>query len=89
MKVISSYENLTEREQMKLWVETWKETGKRLDEIKWEELRNLTEEQSARDFCLLDCPAEWLWRNPDRENGSGLLEQQRWFMKAHAAQQNL
>jgi hypothetical protein len=69
---------LSEREQMKLWVETWKRTGVELERIRKEELRALTEEQSAADlfdgFDLLELP--------EYPPTSGLVEQQRWFAKA-------
>ncbi|MDX6766318.1 MAG: hypothetical protein SFU85_05965 [Candidatus Methylacidiphilales bacterium] len=74
-----------QRDLTKRQIGIWKETGELLDQIKWEDLRNLSEEQSARDFAGLDCDSSLIWRAPDREDGAGLIEQQRWFKKAHAA----
>ena len=70
---------------MRAWVETWKRAGIELDRMKWEQLRRLSEAQAARDFCMLDCDPVLIWRSPEREDGAGLVEQQRWFMKAHGA----
>jgi hypothetical protein len=73
-----------QRDLTKRHISIWKKTGELLEQIKWEDLRNLSEEQSARDFASLDCDNSLIWRGSDREDSSGLIEQQRWFKKAHA-----
>jgi hypothetical protein len=73
----------TEKEAMRRWVETWKVAGEELDRMKWEELRAMTEADAARMLDLQEWPREVpLWRDPEREFSSGLVEQQRIFMKA-------
>jgi hypothetical protein len=75
---VTDASQLSEHEQMKLWVETWKRAGVELERIRKEELRALTEEESAADlfrgFDLLELP--------EYPPTSGLVEQQRWFAKA-------
>ena len=65
--------------QGKLWVETWKRAGPELERIRREELRAM---DGPRTIALL-C-GEWDYSVPPRtpRPTSGLVEQQRWFMKA-------
>lgn len=65
------------------YVAIWKETGEALDRMKWDELKAMTETRSAEIFALLDMPDMEVWRSPERREGAGLVEQQRWFAKAH------
>ena len=74
----------TERAAIRSWVDRWKTLGPELDRIKQEEARALSEEQAAltaHDLLLLG--DQWLAENPGFERGSGLVEQQRCFMKWH------
>ena len=61
------------------WVETWKLAGEDLERIRRKELREL---DGYRAIELLCGPADYT--NPPRapKPTSGLVEQQRWFMKA-------
>ena len=63
----------------KRWVETWKLAGEDLERIHRKELREL---DGYRAIELLCGPADYT--NPPRapKPTSGLVEQQRWFMKA-------
>jgi len=65
--------------QGKLWVKAWKEAGEAMERLRRRELRQLDVE---RTIALLCGPADY--RVPPRapKPTSGLIEQQRWFMKA-------
>jgi hypothetical protein len=65
--------------QGRRWVQAWREAGPELEKIRRRELRNL---DTARTLALLCGPADY--RVPPRapKPFSGLVEQQRWFMKA-------
>ena len=53
--------------------------------MKGEELRAMSEEESARIFDGLQaCGSEEMWRQPKPDEDNGMVEQQRIFMKAHA-----
>jgi hypothetical protein len=64
----------------KRWVETWKKAGPELERLRREELRRLDPEQS---IALLCGPADYTVPPRAPKSTSGLVEQQRWFMKAH------
>ena len=65
--------------QGKLWVQAWKEAGPFLEQLRRDELRRL---DPIASIVLLCGPADY--RIPPRapKPTSGLIEQQRWFMKA-------
>ncbi len=65
--------------QGKLWVEAWKRAGPELERIRRQELRT---GDMDREVELLCGPADY--HHPPRAPlpTSGLIEQQRWFMKA-------
>ena len=63
------------------WVDRWVDTGKELEAIRRRELEAMTDEQAreaALDLLTMPLPADL----PPRLE-SGLVEQQRWFAKAH------
>jgi hypothetical protein len=62
----------------------WDETGRILEGLKRAELRQMTEADAARIFTELDYPLPMPWRAETGPEDNGLVEQQRWFMKAHA-----
>jgi len=70
--------------EAKKYVEAWRETGQVLDRLKWDELRKMTEADAARAFTEWDYPLPSPWKREIRPEDNGLVEQQRWFMKAHA-----
>ncbi len=68
-------------------VANWKVAGELLDRLKWEELRALTEAQSAEQFAQLSTDMD-AGRSPERRDGAGLIEQQRWFRKFHESRRS-
>jgi hypothetical protein len=68
----------TTREQNRQWVEQWRETAIFLDEVKRDELANMTEEEGwrAMEAVLSLAPH---YRRLSRT--SGLVKQQAWFHK--------
>ena len=63
------------------WVKRWADTGKELEAIRRRELEAMTDKQAreaALDLLTMPLPADL----PPRLE-SGLVEQQRWFAKAH------
>ena len=68
-----------EVEQTKHWVETWKVAGKELEKIRRREIREL---DSYRTIELLCGPADYTRPPRAPKPSSGLVEQQRLFMKA-------
>jgi hypothetical protein len=65
--------------QGKRWVQAWKEAGEVMAQLRRDELRRLDPRHA---IALLCGPADY--RTPPRapKPTSGLIEQQRWFMKA-------
>jgi hypothetical protein len=69
-----------ERELTRRWVQTWKDNAEPLAEIRAWEIYTLTPEKAlAAAEDLTGIPQAWR-RDP---NGSGLVEQQRIFARAH------
>lgn len=70
-----------ELELTKRWVEQWRITGQLLDEMKTRELREMSEEEGRRraEDLLSAAPDPQDWS--PAPHTSGLVEQQRWFMK--------
>ncbi len=65
------------------WVETWKLAGEELAEIERRELEQMSDEEAKRAAVdMLTFPLRHEARDPE---GSGLVEQQRWFAKLRAA----
>ena len=72
--------SLSEKEKMRLWVDTWRWVGPELERLKREELRALTEEAAlAQAETLANSVADEIWISPERAEASGLVEQQRLF----------
>ena len=68
----------SERERLKQWVETWKRAGPELERVRREELRAFRHEENVGLIeSLLDIGVEF--GRPRLT--SGLIEQQRLFMK--------
>ena len=63
------------------WVKTWQEAGPRLERVRREELRRLDPEQA---LVLLCGEADYTVPPRAPRPTSGLVEQQRWFMKLAA-----
>jgi hypothetical protein len=65
------------------WIETWKRAGPELEAIRRRELASMTDEDArAAAADLLSMPL-----SPDlpERRDSGLVEQQRWFMRLRTA----
>jgi hypothetical protein len=65
--------------QGRLWVRAWQEAGPVLEQLRRQELRNL---DGQRALALLCGPADYRVAPRAPQPTSGLIEQQRWFMKA-------
>lgn len=61
------------------WVQTWKQAGPRLERVRRAELRRL---DPQRAIALLCGEADYTVPPRAPQPTSGLVEQQRWFMKA-------
>ena len=64
----------------KRWVQTWKKAGPELERLRREELRRMDPERSIELLCG---PADYTVPPRAPKPTSGLVEQQRWFMKAY------
>jgi hypothetical protein len=67
--------------QGKRWVHAWRKAGPLLEQLRRQELRR---DDAGRVLALLCGPADY--RKPPRapKPTSGLVEQQRWFVKARS-----
>jgi hypothetical protein len=77
----SNFANWTPEQiaQGKIWVKAWQEAGPVMEKLRREELRNL---DGRRAIELLCGPADYHVAPRAPKPFSGLVEQQRWFMKA-------
>jgi hypothetical protein len=69
--------------QGKKWVQTWAEAGPALEKIRREELRKI---DGMKAISLLCGPADYRVAPRAPKPYSGLVEQQRWFMKARGCE---
>jgi hypothetical protein len=65
--------------QGKRWVQAWREAGVLMERLRRKELREL---DAHRAIALLCGPGDYRVAPRAPKPGSGLVEQQRWFMKA-------
>lgn len=65
--------------QGKIWVQAWRDAGPILEQLRRDELRQL---DPQRAIALLCGPADYRVSPRAPKPISGLVEQQRWFMKA-------
>jgi len=73
---------MTEKEKILQYVRSWKVVGEELDRMKGEELRAMSEEESAaRIHDVLLMADEWLKLNVPLSRECGLVEQQRIFQR--------
>jgi hypothetical protein len=70
----------TTREQMRRWVETWKQAGPELEAIWEQELRSIDRQKVIGQLFQID---QFRYRKARRT--SGLVEQQAWFAKLRAS----
>ena len=73
---------MDDEKSLRRWVETWRRAAPELEAVGRRELAALTDDEArAAAEDLLSLPLA-----PDLpERGSGLVEQQRWFMRLRAA----
>src|SRR5215210_4968665 len=69
-------------EEQRAWMAQWRAAEKALLEVKRQELRALTEEQAQLDSVTLLSMISFPRSPSDRDQSSGLIEQQRWFAQA-------
>lgn len=67
---------MTEREMLQKWVDTWKVTGPLMEQFRADDLARLTEEDRGRMFNEI-----MLWMPVTPRHDDGLIEQQRHFKK--------
>lgn len=73
---------LSEKEQMRAWVENWKQIGPELEKEKRDKLRLMSEEEGLRRaLSVMDSRVSNAAGNRKRRRSSGLIEQQRLFAK--------
>lgn len=70
-------------EEQKQWMAQWRLAEKALLEVKREELRALTDADVLANCDLLLADADQFYVSPRMKTSSGLVEQQRIFMRAH------
>ncbi len=70
-------------EEQKKWMAQWRSAEAALLEIKREEMRALTDEDVLAACDLLLADADEFYVAPENKISSGLVEQQRIFMRAH------
>ena len=75
--------NPQEGAQNQAWVNRWRENGARLEKIKYQELRALTEEEAGRLFAAMTSDPDLYWISPERAGAVGMIEQQRIFLRSH------
>jgi hypothetical protein len=63
----------------KRWVQAWREAGPVLEQLRRDELRRI---DGRKAIALLCGPADYRTAPRAPKPNSGLVEQQRWFMKA-------
>ena len=73
---------MSEEEMMKRWVDTWRQAGPLLEEIRRQEVRDLDTNETIESLSFHADFSQAPYR-PDPT--SGLIEQQRWFMKLRHA----
>ncbi|HBJ83222.1 MAG TPA: hypothetical protein DDZ88_04980 [Verrucomicrobiales bacterium] len=71
-----------ERTLAKRWVDTWKAAGPLLEKVREEDIRA---SDTMRDFQIYAGLAEMEVKKRPPPPTSGLVEQQRWFMKLAAS----
>ena len=72
--------NEHDKNLMKEWVRIWKSTGEKLEEIRREDIRN-SDTMLAIEACG-DCLESARFHSLLHRPSSGLVEQQKYFMKA-------
>ena len=69
---------MDEQAAIRRWVETWRRAGPALEAVR---LRELREDDYEANLPTLDAMLTWACEHAEPRATSGLVEQQRWFMK--------
>ena len=69
-------------DKKKLWMSQWRSAAIELEKMRAQELRGLSEQDSADLFNRCAVPESDYWISPDRAQSSGLVEQQKFFMRS-------
>jgi hypothetical protein len=69
-------------EEGKVWMSQWRSAAIELEKVRSQELRELSEQGSADLFNRCDIPEGGFWISPERSEASGLVEQQKFFMRS-------
>ncbi len=72
-----------EKAKVRKHIANWKVVSEFLDKERTEHLQAMTEEESAERFNGMDCDPSLIWIPEHRRTSSGLVEQQKYFAKAH------
>jgi hypothetical protein len=67
-----------DKKNIKKWVDAWKRAGKALKDIKRQELRSYNYQENK---AVIDGMLQWACDHPKVRLGSGLVEQQKIFLK--------
>ena len=67
-----------DHEKIKKWVKTWKRAGSALEEVNIQELRQY---DYFKNQAMIDEMLQWAYEHRCERLNSGLIEQQRIFMK--------
>jgi hypothetical protein len=68
----------TERKKIKLWIETWKHASSAMEKERHKRLR---EYDYLKNLAVIDEMLKWACANKKLRLTSGLVDQQRYFMK--------
>ncbi|MFZ4777842.1 MAG: hypothetical protein ACOYM3_20940 [Terrimicrobiaceae bacterium] len=69
-------------DEKKTWMSQWRSAAIELEKIRAQELRGLSEQNSADLFNRCAIPECAYWISPERLQSSGLVEQQKFFMRS-------
>ena len=69
-------------DQREAWMSQWRSAAIELEKVRVQELRGLSEQGSADLFNRCAIPEGDYWITPERAQSSGLVEQQRLFMRS-------
>ncbi len=72
--------NEQEERQTRAWVDGWRDRSVALDQVRRQELRALSQDESGRLFADMAVDTDTIWISPERSAAAGLIEQQRLFM---------
>jgi len=68
----------SDKNKIRVWIETWKKAGAALEEIRRHELES---DDYGKNQELIDNMLQFACEHRKPRLSSGLVEQQRWFMK--------